>query len=198
MNKKGISTLLVFFIFSYIYTAFSHQLAPSSDSMSGILEAIDMANGNWTLKGWYLSTVTFYFTDLIWFASAIKIFGYADWITYVIPGVMAGSLVAACYALSSRNGSRWKNAWPLLLFMAIPGEAVSYMLAVAIIHVPTYAYIVFSYILIESYLRSKNIVYLIISSILSSLSILSDDITTYLFFIPIALSCILSKESAKN
>ncbi|MEA7940801.1 hypothetical protein ONO84_24735, partial [Salmonella enterica subsp. enterica serovar Virginia] len=41
----------------------------------------DIANGNITLKGWYLSTVTFYFTDLVWFALAIKLFGYSEWIT---------------------------------------------------------------------------------------------------------------------
>ncbi|EDW3847806.1 hypothetical protein YL26_004965, partial [Salmonella enterica subsp. enterica serovar Hadar] len=117
---------------------------PSSDSMSGILEAADIANGNITLKGWYLSTVTFYFTDLVWFALAIKLFGYSEWITYVIPGLMAGSLFASCYALGTISG--YKKAWALLLFLAFPGAAVSYMLSVAIIHVPTYTYIVVSYI----------------------------------------------------
>lgn len=93
MTKKGLSVILVFLIFSYIFTALSYKFIPSSDSMSGILEAADIANGNITLKGWYLSTVTFYFTDLVWFALAIKLFGYSEWITYVIPGLMAGSLV---------------------------------------------------------------------------------------------------------
>ncbi|EBA4194238.1 hypothetical protein A0P71_06965, partial [Salmonella enterica] len=60
MTKKGLSVILVFLIFSYIFTALSYKFIPSSDSMSGILEAADIANGNITLKGWYLSTVTFY------------------------------------------------------------------------------------------------------------------------------------------
>ncbi|MBS6077515.1 MAG: hypothetical protein KIB03_21960 [Citrobacter freundii] len=198
MAKKSLAMILIFIVSSYIFISFSHQFAPSSDSMSGVLEAVDMAAGNWTLKGWYLSTVTFYFTDLIWFAAAIKIFGYADWITYVIPGMMAGSLITACYALSANTDSKWRNIWPLFLFMAVPGGAVSYMFSVAIIHVPTYAYVVFSYILIESYLRSKNVIYLFFSTILSSLTIFSDDITTYIFFIPIALSCIISKGNARE
>lgn len=196
MTKKGLSLTLLFIISSYLYMAFSHKFAPSSDSMSGILEAVDIADGNITLKGWYLSTVSFYFTDLVWFAIAIKIFGYVSWITYVIPGMMAGALITACYALSINTGS--KNTWPLFLFMAIPGTMVSYMLSVAIIHVPTYLYIVLLYILIESYCKTQSISYIYFTIILSSLTIFSDDITMYLFFIPVALSCILSKGNSKN
>lgn len=196
MTKKGISTLLVFLIFSYIFSALSYKFTPSSDSMSGILEAADIAKGNFALKGWYLSTVTFYFTDLVWFALAIKLFGYSEWITYVIPGLMAGGLIASCYALGTSSG--YKKAWPLLLFLFFPGTAVSYMLSVAIIHVPTYAYILLSYILIEFYCKRQNKLYLLLASIIASLTIFSDDITTYLFFLPVAIGCFISNANTKD
>lgn len=195
MKKKGLNLTLIFIFTTYVFIAFSHKFIPSSDSMSGILEAADIANGNVTLKGWYLSTVNFYFTDLIWYALAIKIFGYEPWITYIIPGIMAGCLVTACCALGAKNNV--KNTWPIFLFMAVPGAMISYMLSVAIIHVPTYLYIVITYIFVERYCISEEKKYLIPAIIISSLTVYSDDITTYLLFIPLALSCLFSKERIK-
>ncbi|HCW3120950.1 TPA: hypothetical protein OXC77_003795 [Enterobacter roggenkampii] len=195
MIRKGLLLTLVFILTSYVFIAFSHKFIPSSDSMSGILESADIAYGNLTLKGWYLSTVNFYFTDLIWYALAIKIFGYEPWITYIIPGIMAGSLVTASCALGTKKSIR--NIWPIFLFMAVPGAMISYMLSVAIIHVPTYSYIVITYIFLEKYCKSEEKKYLIPAIFISSLTVYSDDITTYLLFVPLTLACLFSKEKIK-
>lgn len=74
---------------------------------------------------------------------------------------------------------------------------ISYMLSVAIIHVPTYSYIVITYIFLEKYCKSEEKKYLIPAIFISSLTVYSDDITTYLLFVPLTLACLFSKEKIK-
>lgn len=80
LNIKKTAIYIIGFIFlTFFYASISKQILPSSDAVSGLLEGKDIADGNWTLSGWYLSTVSFYFTDIIWYGLASKVFWYGQY-----------------------------------------------------------------------------------------------------------------------
>lgn len=81
------------------YTFVSYLVGANSDNMSSLLVARDMATGNFWLKGWSLSTQPFIFTDTIWAALAIGIFGYDPLIVHVVPALMYVATGALCILL---------------------------------------------------------------------------------------------------
>lgn len=87
--KKNI-ILPILLILSVFIFCLSVALKSSinSDSASMYIEAMDMANGNWLLNGWDLSTVPFYFTDTLLYAVIIKIFGPHEIFMWIIPTII--------------------------------------------------------------------------------------------------------------
>ncbi|MEG8204642.1 hypothetical protein L2D20_02785, partial [Escherichia coli] len=57
--------LATFIVLSIIYSMIAKNIIPNSDVMSSFREARDITEGNIFLSGWDLSTVSFYFTEII-------------------------------------------------------------------------------------------------------------------------------------
>ncbi|HGG8763397.1 TPA: hypothetical protein ACJJXG_004811, partial [Enterobacter hormaechei subsp. hoffmannii] len=55
----------IFTILSVVYSLIAKNTLPNSDVISSFREARDILNGNILLSGWKLSTVSFYFTEII-------------------------------------------------------------------------------------------------------------------------------------
>ena len=81
------------------YTFVSYLAGANSDNMSSLLIARDMASGNFWLKGWSLSAQPFIFTDAVWAALAISIFGDDPLILHVVPALMYVATFALCILL---------------------------------------------------------------------------------------------------
>ncbi|HEO9230461.1 TPA: hypothetical protein QIF78_004641, partial [Escherichia coli] len=63
--------LATFIVLSIIYSMIAKNIIPNSDVISSFREARDITEGNIFLSGWDLSTVSFYFTEIIPYAIAI-------------------------------------------------------------------------------------------------------------------------------
>lgn len=112
-----IAFLLIFVPF---FTWVSSRVGFNSDNASALLIAKDIASGNLRAENWIFSTQSYLFSDNIWTAIVIAVFGYAPVIIHVMPALYLA--IAALFAVLLVARERpWNVAWlaPLIL---LPNE----------------------------------------------------------------------------
>ncbi|EIP6817343.1 putative membrane protein [Escherichia coli 1-110-08_S3_C1] len=159
---------------------------PSSDQASGVIISHDIANGNILLSGWFLSTVTFYFTDLIWYA-LLDIIGISNKVqSYLVPSILISALTICCIILSYHKK---KLPWAIFFSFGILGAYSSNIFNLAVSHIGAYLYTAIIYIIIErTTVYKANIHHYLIVFLLSLAIFFSDDISKYAFLIPLISS----------
>jgi hypothetical protein len=101
----------------WCYTQLSATFPNSSDAASNALEAWDMLHGNWLLRGWTLTDVSFYTTEL-------PEYGLVELVRGLDPGalrVAAGltyTLLIAVAGLLARGRARGAEGWARALIAA--------------------------------------------------------------------------------
>ncbi|EFH8907726.1 TPA: hypothetical protein JLG14_004465 [Escherichia coli] len=177
---------VVFIGLTVIYSLIARNILPNSDSATGMLEGRDVAEGNIFLHDWNLSTVSFYFTEIIWYALATKIVGYGAWQSYVVPSMLYSALVLSSYNLSKKHGRF--IAWPMLIAFAAPGTFAAARVLIPIIHIGTYVYVVICYTILFEYEKNRKKSLLIPYIFLSAITLFSDDISLYILIAPVIIS----------
>ncbi|ECK7329180.1 hypothetical protein FRM79_22360, partial [Salmonella enterica subsp. enterica] len=96
-----------------------------------------MADGNILLRGWTLSTVSFYFTEAIWYMIVIRVFGDSIYLMYVLPAVFYTITIMLAFALSHTDGKmKWSIA-ALIPCVIISSPMASTMTLETCVHVGT-------------------------------------------------------------
>jgi len=185
--KKIVFYAIAFVILTLFYAHISSQIRPNSDAVSGLLAGKDMANGNWTLGGWHLSTVSFYFTDIIWYGLASKSFGYGAYQAYLIPAIMYSMVTLMTFYLSRENAG---SLWAIAFCVAIPSGFAAFNTLIAVIHVGTYVCMLVCFIMIERYTKTDSLLSIIIYTLSLTLACFSDDIIKLIILTPILISSI--------
>lgn len=196
--KKMSFYIVAFIVLTLFYSFLSRQVLPSSDAVSGLLEGKDFANGNWNLSGWYLSTVSFYFTDIIWYGLASKLFWYGQYQAYYIPAIMYAMVTLMVFYLSKEKVS---SLWAVSFCVAIPSGFATLNVLIPVIHVGTYVAMLFCFIMLDNYTKTKSLFSIILYALVLILACFSDDIIKLLIIAPVALSSIyflLKNKSQKN
>ena len=123
--------LATFIVLSIIYSMIAKNIIPNSDVMSSFREARDITEGNIFLSGWDLSTVSFYFTEIIPYAIAIKIIGFNENLYYIVPGIFMSMLVTLSLYISHTKSRA--SLWPVLSVFGIPTVFSSSIMLIACI-----------------------------------------------------------------
>ncbi|HGG1687012.1 TPA: hypothetical protein ACJFOC_001381 [Escherichia coli] len=187
--KKNI-ILPILLILSVFIFCLSVALKSSinSDSASMYIEAMDMANGNWLLNGWDLSTVPFYFTDTLLYAVIIKIFGPHEIFMWIIPTIIYTLCVFISSLLIYSSKKNYIGLIALLFCVAMPSVYASNFTLAMCIHVGT---ILLSLTCV--YFISKKSRYApAIIILISPLATFSDKIFLYYFTLPLMVAIVFS------
>ncbi|EBP3211939.1 hypothetical protein QY86_06295 [Salmonella enterica subsp. arizonae] len=199
--KKQIKFIFLFLLFASLFTLYHFAslniFPPNTDAATVLLLGKDMSEGNYLLHGWILSTVPFYFTEVSFYALASILFGYSSELAYIIPPAMYATVIFLIYRLST---NKLLALALIILYFALPSDmAVTSMLS-ACIHMGTYIFIMGCLIFTEKYIKTENILFVYFSTILSSMAIFSDNISTYIYVAPLTLSAmfLLYKERTKK
>lgn len=178
----------IFTILSVVYSLIAKNTLPNSDVISSFREARDILNGNILLSGWKLSTVSFYFTEIIPYALAIKIIGFNEHLYYIVPGIFMGVLVTISLYVSNHN--RNLSFYAVLATFAMPTSFSSSIMLIACIHIGAYILILLCLVLLEQYRLKGSLKLLLTYMIMLSTLSFSDDIAKYAFIIPVILVCL--------
>ena len=189
MNKAlGLFYAACAFVFFFLYYYLSTRIGANSDNMSSLLISNDMAQGNITLEGWTMSTQSYFFSDIVWTAIAIMLFGYHAELAHIMPALFFTGTATLCVLLVLE---REKKNWILLLpFVGFP---TFFTIAQSIelnIHGGIYLYSVavlyFLYRLEKPDNWKSALAFIIISGLIAN----SDQFLTYILFIPTALAAL--------
>lgn len=186
---KYLTYPLLFIALFFIYLHISYNTGYNSDSASVIIQAKEMAEGNWLLKGWTLSTVTFYFTDALLYACLIKIFGFYHDYIYIVPSI---GYALASLLLINFTDKYTKSKFSIFiasLFFIIPSKFVGDTVTLPVFHGMSILYFILA-ISVFFNATQKNIKWFLLYIPLASLLIFSDDIIKYWLFAPSLISAI--------
>ena len=116
------------------YTSLALGSSQHSDAASAVLMAADMLKGNWLLKGWYLSTNSYYLTDLLFHLPLVLVLGINPLVMAVVPALLY-TLVVGMVLLIVRRATteladqmeRYSRLAVAFSLVAIPGIFASHM-----------------------------------------------------------------------
>ena len=116
------------------YLRLSATFAAGSDGASNALEAWDLLHGNWLLRGWTLSDVSFYTTELPEYAVVELARGLHPEVVHISAAITYTLLVMTAAALArgrARGGEGWARALIAAGIMLAPqlGNGVQVLLA---------------------------------------------------------------------
>ncbi|MDE9440704.1 hypothetical protein KKJ13_03450 [Xenorhabdus bovienii] len=191
LKNYALPVLFIFLIIVYFFIGEGYT--PSSDQASGIIIGNDIANGNIFLNGWSLSTVTFYFTDLIWYA-LLSLAGVSNHTQAIlVPAILLSALTCLSVYLVMLNK---RVPWALFFSFGIIGAYSSGIFNLAVSHIGAYVYTSIVYILLSQDRKNTNNNNKIWITLLSTVIFFSDDISKYTLLIPIIMSLVI--DFAKN
>jgi len=172
-------------IMAVVYYHMSMRIEINSDMASGLLEAKDMVNGNILLNGWSLSTVPFYFTELIWYAIGIAVFGFSHKLSYAFSAIY---LAILCVTMVSASENKKLGAALSFFFLGSPVVFLSQNLLTPVVHVGTYILSLGVFILIKRTVSAGCKKSILAAYIIMSILYFSDAMSMYLVFIPLIVT----------
>jgi len=190
LKRSDALYLLGFIALSILYACFATQVPLNSDAASALLEARDAAAGNLLLKGWNLSTVSFYFTEVLPYAVLIKLFGWHLGWAYLVPGMLLAAVVVVAARLIVRK--RGISGLPPLVIIAAPGFFASNLLLVPCIHMGAYLAALLSWWLVETYEERQGRWRLVLLTLCLGLALFSDDIVRYVLLLPLGAAVLIN------
>lgn len=185
MNKRNFIHygvyLVIAIIASLIYYKIGQRIDINSDMASGFLAASDVSKGNIFLKGWSLSTVPFYFTEIVWYSLVILIGGYHYMYNYAIPAVY---LVILCTLVIACCDNKKAGFFLTLFLLGSPGLFLASNILVPVIHIGTYIFSLISFLLSVKYVRGGSINHLVINYFILTMAFFSDSISLFIILLP--------------
>ncbi|TCQ88018.1 hypothetical protein EC839_106296 [Pseudomonas sp. JUb52] len=191
LKRPVIHYSLCFILLTFLYACLATQVPLNSDAAATLLEAKDIASGNITLQDWYLSTVSFYFTETLPYAILIKLFGWHLSFAYLVPAIMLSTVVFLAAHLIIRHSRHYQlsRVFPLVVFAA-PGFFASHMMLVPCIHMGSYVLTLSCWWLVETYEEHRGAWRLALLTFFLTLTLFSDDIVRYVLLLPLVLTAL--------
>ncbi|MGO4185781.1 hypothetical protein AB4Z17_32080 [Paenibacillus sp. TAF43_2] len=190
LGYKWIGLLLFTIILFIYYYGIALKMNMNSDAASILLQAQEIANGNILLRDWFLSTGAYITTDLLFYAIAIKLFGFSSNVIYIVSALFYTLLVAVCvlFSLKRQKGISYLSAFYTFTLIGVPSFFLSSMIFTGPLHVSSLLYIITALFIWESaknaYLKYGLLYFLV------TLTLIADPFATWFFVLPFCLVCL--------
>lgn len=184
-NAKKIGRILflcVLAILFFIFNLYSmNELTLNSDMANMVLEAEDILNGNFFLREWNLTGISFLTTDLLYFIFGVAICGVSSKAYILAVASMFFMLVlASCFLLG--NEHRGLGAVILLGISCFPN---AYYKSSLCVHTACFAWCFWSLFFFSVYLKNKRKVCFFLSVACLTLATCGDSISILLMVFPL-------------
>jgi hypothetical protein len=94
----------------FVYWRLSWTAAANSDSAATAIQAREVLHGNWLLRGWWMSDVSFYTTEVPQYALLEAVGGFGVWAVHV-GGAMNYTLIVLLTALLAKGKAAGREGW---------------------------------------------------------------------------------------
>ncbi|PHY95618.1 hypothetical protein CSR02_00315 [Acetobacter pomorum] len=197
--------IVAFVALTLLYTALGMTQPFNSDSVSTLLAAQDILHGNVLLKGWDLSTQSFYATEILPYVVMFGLFGWHVSFYYIVPAMLWA--IAMLLAFRIARLAKSNTGWLLLVLLGAPSAFAVHLVLSPCYHVGAYVgMLLFWLIWLQKphCLQSKSLVgtcglwsgtVLFVALLLSS-----DDLVKYTLALPVilaAMGCSLEQRAPR-
>ena len=187
-------------IFLTIFLYFFHVafIPVNSDSAILIPMAKDILKGNYLLNGWYISTNSYYFTDILEIAALLKLKFSAHTILYGWSSFLYALLLIVLYhytvrhCLETNKRDLLIGLLPVASILLVPLTNAGISLMSVCIHITTYLMCILCWTIAITYLKDGNKLILGLYLIIATLGNFSDGMFRMVLFAPVCLSALIN------
>ncbi|MDN5377756.1 MAG: hypothetical protein PWQ76_7 [Clostridiales bacterium] len=178
----------IFFFFLFFSAKAFLNVPIDSDYANLVLEANDILSGNIFLKGWNLTGITFFTTDLPYFIFGALLFGVSESAYFAAIILMYFVLSISCVLLILPKD---KEKFPLSLFILLctGGFPCYYSCEVLRAHTPVFSYVFFALFFMQKILSSQKAkqIHHVLFVIFLAIAFAGDPITLVFGILPILI-----------
>lgn len=184
-KKAGVVIAIIFIFYAVIMAFLFRRCVPiDSDYSNLVLEGNELVQGNFFLKGWNLTGISFITTDLLFFVIGAIIRGVSPGAYYIAAGLMTAAAVLLGGLLCEPFRQSWRNIILYLLLSAFPGVfALSGLRA----HTGAVCWVLISIFFIDRYLKRRHGRDAVIACVFLTLGCLGDMLTMIIGILPILI-----------
>ena len=185
-----IGFLFLFCCLSVFFVSVALHLPYNSDHASILLEAKSILDGNIFLKGWTLSTVSYYTTEIPFFMIGILLFGYSEKVIYLVTGISYAFLIIIILRLCSINDEgkfSFRNLIISFCFSLYIISLFSNWCLFSPVHIVSFAYCLCSIFILKRLDKKISIRELFIYFLIIIINFIGDTFSIYIWGIPIII-----------
>jgi hypothetical protein len=119
INDSRLVVLLVVFILAIFYTLVSAGNIKDADGVNLYLRGLDMAAGNWRLRGWYVPIANYWFQDSLVYSLGALIIGNHPFMMVVVPAIEWVAVIISAFILTQRGLEKRNQTWSIVSVLAI-------------------------------------------------------------------------------
>lgn len=182
--------LVAIIVLFLLYIHMSYMVVPNSDNSVPLREAYNVLHGNITLRHWWLSPDTFYFTDLPFYVLAVAVAGVQPSLMHVVPAfIYAVTVCLGIYLIvrELKSEAKWIVGGIALVLIGIPTTYSSGFLLLGPLHDGTILFDLLAVWLATGPARRHAVG----SIVLLALASVSDPFTYVLGIIPVGIVALL-------
>lgn len=172
----------------FYYINFTFKIPIHSDAASVVLMADAMTKGDYFLKDWYLSTGSYYTTEIFLYYLFVSVLGITPLIIKYASAIWLLGVVWCTVFLSGKTREGFKISSSIVTFslIAIPSQFVAGQILNGPMHISSMLYVLLAFIFLE-YVENNAVKYSLFL-FLSTVSLVADPFVLWFFVLPMILT----------
>lgn len=147
----------------YVYRRYSFTYALDSDFANPYLQADQMVHGNILLSHWYMTSVSFYTTDVFPLALGMIVRGVNPVVLHEVPVLVYGAMLIVATILTqnhsaTRKNRNWQGIVVVIALLGFPAEALASRFLMGPGRTTTILYVLIAYLILDSSGKKRDFV----------------------------------------
>jgi hypothetical protein len=202
IGDSRLVALLMAFILLVFYTLVSAGNSKDADGANQYLRGLDMAAGNWRLRGWYVPVANYWFQDLLVYALGAFTIGNRPFLMVVVPAIEWVGVIISAFILTQRGLEKRNQTWSIVLVLAVLAFPVMRDPITQYItsgyHVPTVFQSILLFLLADRFLDRGGAFLATLFLVLGTITVAGDPTAVLIAALPVGAAALLTGESTQR
>ncbi len=193
--KRLFFLLLFFLVVTAFYLGVSLKIPYNSDQASFLMYTKSILDGNILLKGWSLSTVSYYTTEVPFFILGLLIFGFTEKVIYIITAINYSALVLLIVYICAFDENGYFSIKKALISFSLTFILAFIFSRWGLLspdHLVAYSYIIICFLSIRLIEKNGKAIYYGIYAFFLVLTVIGDSFSLYILVVPLIIVSLLN------